>query len=68
MDDKLWKDTVSASQVPFDTMHGYGHWLIKTMTLRRLRVDIAQRVSTSDFQLRWEEILPPSTTNSAAVI
>jgi hypothetical protein len=52
MEDKLWKQAGSSSPVPFDAMHGYGHyhetyvlvdgqWLISTMTLKRLRVDIS---------------------------
>lgn len=51
MEDKLWKPDDSPSLLPFQTMHGYGHyhetyvlihgeWFIKTMTLRRLRVDV----------------------------
>jgi hypothetical protein len=51
MEDKLWKIANSPSVLPFNTMHGYGHyhetysmadghWFIQTMTLKRLRVDI----------------------------
>lgn len=51
MEDKLWKPSNSASTLPFTTMHGYGHyhetyirvgseWLIQTMTLKRLRIDV----------------------------
>lgn len=52
MEDKLWKVDDAAAVVPFSTLHGYGHyhetyvriedqWLIRTITLRRLRVDIS---------------------------
>ena len=52
MEDKLWKVDDAAAVVPFSTLHGYGHyhetyvriedqWLIRTMTLMRLRVDIS---------------------------
>lgn len=52
MEDKLWKVDDAAAVVPFSTLHGYGHyhetyvriedqWLIKTITLMRLRVDIS---------------------------
>ena len=52
MEDKLWKVDDAAAVVPFSTLHGYGHyhetyvriddqWLIKTITLTRLRVDIS---------------------------
>ena len=52
MEDKLWKPQQSSSTLQFNAMHGYGHyhetyelvgtqWLIKTMTLTRLRIDIA---------------------------
>lgn len=52
MEDKLWKPADSSSALPFNSMHGYGHyhetytkadgeWLIQTMTLKRLRVDFA---------------------------
>lgn len=52
MEDKLWKQDSSVSVLPFNAMHGYGHyhetysliggrWLIQTMTLKRLRIDIA---------------------------
>lgn len=50
MEDKLWKIENSSSVLPFNTMHGYGHyhetyslidgrWLIQTTTMKRLRVD-----------------------------
>ncbi|MDB6062760.1 MAG: hypothetical protein JWM78_2863 [Verrucomicrobiaceae bacterium] len=52
MEDKLWKPAGSPSQLPFDHLHGYGHyvetyrrvgdkWLINTFELTRLRVDIS---------------------------
>ena len=52
MEDKLWKVDDAAAVVPFSTLHGYGHyhetyvriedqWLISTITLMRLRVDIS---------------------------
>jgi hypothetical protein len=52
MEDKLWKVDDAAAVVPFSTLHGYGHyhetyvriedqWLIRTITLMRLRVDIS---------------------------
>ena len=52
MEDKLWKQKNSTSTLPFDFLHGYGHyhetyekvsghWLIKTTKLTRLRVDLA---------------------------
>jgi hypothetical protein len=51
MEDKLWKITNSSSTLPFNMLHGYGHyhetyslidgqWLIQTTTLKRLRVDV----------------------------
>jgi hypothetical protein len=50
MEDKLWKPEGSSLQLPFNFMHGYGHyretyrrvgaqWLIQTLKLTRLRVD-----------------------------
>lgn len=50
MEDKLWKPEGSSSQLPFNFMHGYGHyretyrrigeqWLIQSLKLTRLRVD-----------------------------
>ena len=52
MEDKLWKVDDAAAVVSFSTLHGYGHyhetyvriedqWLISTITLMRLRVDIS---------------------------
>ena len=52
MEDKLWKVDAAAAVVAFNTLHGYGHyhetyvridgqWLIRTITLTRLRVDIS---------------------------
>ena len=52
MEDKLWKVDAATAVVPFSTLHGYGHyhetyvriedqWLIRTITLMRLRVDIS---------------------------
>lgn len=52
MEDKLWKPAGSASTLPFDALHGYGHyretyvcidgrWLIDTTTLTRLHLEIA---------------------------
>jgi hypothetical protein len=51
MEDKLWKQDAASAVVPFNTLHGYGHyhetyelidgqWLIKTITLKRLRIDL----------------------------
>lgn len=52
MEDKLWKMANSSSVLPFNSMHGYGHyhetyslidgrWLIQTTTMKRLRIDAA---------------------------
>ena len=52
MEDKLWKPEGSKSMLPFNALHGYGHyhetytrigdqWLIQTTRLSRLRVDLA---------------------------
>ena len=51
MEDKLWKKKPSTSTLPFEFLHGYGHyhetyekiggtWRIKTWKLTRLRLDI----------------------------
>jgi hypothetical protein len=51
MEDKLWKPEGSKSALPFNALHGYGHyhetyskidgqWLIQTTKLTRLRVDL----------------------------
>jgi hypothetical protein len=50
MEDKLWKPEGSSSSLPFNFLHGYGHyretyrrvgaqWLIQSLKLTRLRVD-----------------------------
>ncbi len=52
MEDMLWKPVGSPSQLPFNHLRGYGHyvetyrltdgkWLISTFELTRLRVDIS---------------------------
>lgn len=52
MEDKLWKPEGSRSTLPFNALHGYGHyhetyskidgqWLIQTTRLSRLRVDLS---------------------------
>lgn len=52
MEDKLWKPEGSKSTLPFNALHGYGHyhetyskiggeWLIQTTRLSRLRVDLS---------------------------
>jgi hypothetical protein len=51
MEDKLWKPAGSKSTLPFNALHGYGHyhetyskidgqWLIQTTRLSRLRIDL----------------------------
>lgn len=51
MEDKLWKPEGSKSTLPFNALHGYGHyhetyskigdqWLIQTTRLSRLRLDL----------------------------